>query len=367
MPIVKAAVLRQVHGSFVIEEIETSDTLLPHEVRVSTHTVGLCHSDLHVVEGLVDRPMPIVLGHEASGVVTEIGSEVTDVCVGDHVVACFVVFCGDCRMCRSGRPAMCQNREATMRSDADQPRLTQHGVEIHQWTNIAGFSEEMILHQNAVTPIDKQMPLDLAAMLGCAVATGIGTASRVAQVKPTDSVVILGCGGVGLNICQGAQLSGAQLIIAVDLNDEKLQLAQNKFGATHVFNPERIPNYQEEIIALTQGGADYVFEAVGSVYLAKLGLELVTRGGMVYAVGVFGDSANIDIPASHLHAGKGVQGVRAGNLVPRRDIPDMVSAYLSGGLELEALVGRRIALTEINDGMNQLRDGSGTRTLVLFD
>lgn len=362
-----AAVLNDVHQDLSIEQISTSDTLLAHEVRVQTRAVGLCHSDLHVIEGLVKRPFPVVLGHEASGIVTEVGTAVTDVRVGDHVVACFVVFCGECRMCKAGRPFMCQDREATMRAAGDEPRLARKGKEVHQWTNIAGYAEEMVLHRNAVTVIDQSMPLDLAAMLGCAVGTGVGTVTQVAQVEPGSSVVIIGCGGVGLNLCQGAAIARAGLIIAVDLNDDKLELARSRFGATHTFNPSTQPDYVQEIIELTSGGADYSFEAVGIPRLTNVALDLTARGATVYAVGVFGDNAVIEVPAPALHAGKGIQGVRAGNLVPARDIPAMVSMYLQGQLELEALVGKRLSLSEINEGIRDLKAGAGARTLVVFD
>jgi S-(hydroxymethyl)glutathione dehydrogenase/alcohol dehydrogenase len=363
----RAAVLDAPQSALVIRDVETTAELHPHEVRVRTAAVGICHSDLHVIEGMVARPMPVVLGHEASGVVAEIGSAVTGVARGDHVVVCFVVFCGDCRMCRGGRPAMCMNREATMRAASDPPRLSLDGAEVHQWTNVAGFAEELVVHRNAVTVIDARMPLDLAAMLGCAVATGVGSALKVAAVRHGDSVVVIGCGGVGLNVCQGAALAGATVIVAVDRSADKLDLARRRFGATHAVSTLESPDALAEILAATGGGADATFEAVGIPALVPFALDATVRGGMVYAVGVFGDAAEIMVPAGHLHSGKGVTGVRAGSLEPQRDIPDLVSQYLAGRLELEALVGARISLDEIQSGIDDLRAGAGARTLVLFD
>ncbi|GAA2245066.1 alcohol dehydrogenase catalytic domain-containing protein [Herbiconiux moechotypicola] len=362
----RAAVLHAPHEPLRIEQVDTPDVLLAQEVRVATAAVGLCHSDLHVIDGRVARPMPVVLGHEASGVVTEVGDAVTDVRVGDHVIACFVVYCGACRQCRAGRPAMCQNREATMRPAEAPPRLAQSGREVHQWTNIGGFAEEMVLHRNAVTVIDPRMPLDLAAMLGCAVATGVGSARTVAGVGPGDHVVVIGAGGVGLNVCQGAAGAGAASVIALDRSDERLALAAESFGATHTINTAADSHAAATIHRLTDGGADHVFEAVGVPALVDLGLEAAARGGSVWAVGVFGDDAEIAFPAGHLHSGKGVHGVRAGSLVPRRDLPRLVQDYLAGALELDALAGRRIPLDDIQDGIADLERGVGARTLVVF-
>lgn len=362
----RAAVLWEPHGELVIEDLQTP-SLLSTEVRVATAAVGVCHSDLHVIEGQVARPMPVVLGHEASGVVTEGGADVAGIRVGDHVVVCFVVHCGRCRPCRSGRPAMCADREATMRPADAPPRLSLDGEEVHQWTNVAGFAEELVLDRSAVTVIDDRMPLDLAALLGCAVATGVGSVRNVARVQPGDRVAVIGCGGVGLNICQGAAAAGADTVIAIDQSDEKLALAMESFGATHGINSRTLPDAVARILGVTDGGADHVFEAVGIPALVPFGLSITSRGGSVYAVGVFGDSAVIEVPAAHLHSGKAVQGVRLGSMDPQRDIPQLVAEYLSGRLDLEHLVSRRLPLASINEGVALLRSGSGARSLVTFD
>jgi S-(hydroxymethyl)glutathione dehydrogenase/alcohol dehydrogenase len=362
----RAAVLHSPHERLRIESVDTPGVLESHEVRVATAAVGLCHSDLHVIDGRVARPMPIVLGHEASGIVSEVGTAVRGVAVGDHVIACFVVYCGECRMCRAGRPAMCQNREATMRAAGGIPRLSQGGREVQQWTNIAGFAEEMVLHRNAVTVVDRRMPLDLAAMLGCAVATGVGSARKVARVAPGDHVVVIGAGGVGLNVCQGAALAGAATVIALDRSGERLQLARDRFGATHGIDTREVADPAALVRELTDGGADHVFEAVGVPGLVGLALDATARGGSVWAVGVFGDEAQISFSAGHLHSGKGVHGVRAGSLEPQKDLPLLVAEYLAGSLELDALAGRRIALDDINDGIADLEAGVGARTLVVF-
>lgn len=362
----RAAVLSAPREALVVDEVETVARLRRDEVRVRTAAVGLCHSDLHVIDGLVARPMPVVLGHEASGIVTEIGAAVSGVKPGDHVIACFVVSCGQCRACRAGSPAMCGNRESTMRGSGEPPRLSRAGTEVHQWTNIGGFAEEMVLHRSAVTVIDPAMPLDLAAMLGCAVATGYGSVHTVARVRPGQHVVVIGCGGVGLNVCQAAALAGAATVVAVDRNDERLALARASFGATHTVNPDTDADPVRMVLGATAGGADHTFEAVGIPALIGTALDMTVRGGSVWAVGVFGDNAEIVVPAGQLHAGKAVIGVRAGSLVPERDLPVLVTAYLDGRLELDALVGRRIPLERINEGVEDLRDGNGARTLVIF-
>lgn len=261
---------------------------------------------------------------------------------------------------------MCQDREATMRRPEREPRLSIRGAEVHQWTNVAGFAEEMVLHRNAVTVVDERMPLDLAAMLGCAVATGVGSARKVARVRPGDAVAVIGAGGVGLNVCQGAALAGAGTIVAVDRSAHRLELAQSRFGATHVVDASAEADVAARVRELTDGGADHVFEAVGVPGLIEVALDAAVRGGAVWAVGVFGDSARIDFSAGHLHSGKGVHGVRAGSLEPQLDIPLLVDEYLRGVLELEALVGERIALDDIDRGIEALRTGAGARTLVVF-
>lgn len=253
-----------------------------------------------------------------------------------------------------------------MRTPDESPRLSLGRREVHQWTNVAGFAEEMVLHRNALTVIDDRMPLDLAAMLGCAVATGVGSARKVARVAPGDAVVVIGAGGVGLNVCQGAALAGATTIVAVDRSSHRLQLALDKFGATHVIDASSEQNVAARVCEVTDGGADHAFEAVGIPALVETALDATVRGGAVWAVGVFGDSARIEFAASHLHSGKGVHGVRAGSLEPRLDIPKLVDEYLRGALELEALVGERMPLDDINRGIEALRAGVGARTLVVF-
>lgn len=362
----RAAVLWAPHEELRIEDVATA-RLLPSEVRVATRAVGLCHSDLHVIEGDVARPMPVVLGHEASGIVIEVGSDVSDVRIEDHVVVCFVVHCGACRSCLAGQPAMCSNREATMRRPDQPSRLSIGGSEVHQWTNVGGFAEELVLNRSAVTVIDDAMPLDLSALLGCAVATGVGSVRNVARVQPGDHVAVIGCGGVGLNICQGAAAAGAQTVIAIDQSDDKLALARQFFGATHVFNTRSHPAAAAEINALTSGGADHVFEAVGIPGLVPFGLGITARGRTLYAVGVFGDAAVIEVPAGHLHAGKGIRGVRLGSVNPQRDLPLLAGEYLAGRLDLDRLVSQRIPLDAINQGIAMLRSGTGARSIVVFD
>jgi S-(hydroxymethyl)glutathione dehydrogenase/alcohol dehydrogenase len=229
----KAAILREVHKPLSVEEVDVS-TPGAHEVLVHTVAAGVCHSDVHFYEGLYPTPMPIVLGHESAGIVEAVGSEVRYVKPGDHVITCLSVFCGHCNYCTTGRPNLC-NREGLQRREGEAPRLSQRGQVMHQFANLSSYAEQMLVHEHAVVKVRDDMPLDKAALIGCGVTTGVGAVINTAKVPPGSTVVVIGCGGVGLSAVQGAVIAGAGRIIAIDTRASKLELAQI-CGATDLIN-----------------------------------------------------------------------------------------------------------------------------------
>ncbi|MGH8596246.1 MAG: alcohol dehydrogenase catalytic domain-containing protein [Gammaproteobacteria bacterium] len=257
---VKAAVYRETHQPLKIEDVDLADPSA-EEVLVKTAACGVCHSDLHTLHGAIHSPRPAILGHEPAGVVLAVGANVRNVAPGDHVIACTSLFCGSCAQCVQGRPHLCIDRGACRRAEDAVPRVSRQGEMIHQFADLGAFAEAMLLHQRAVVKIDKDIPLDRAALVGCAVTTGVGAALNTAQVTPGSVVVVFGAGGVGVSVIQGARIAGARQIIAVDLVDAKLATAR-KFGATDTLNAGA-GDVVKTIRAMTNGGADFAFEAVG--------------------------------------------------------------------------------------------------------
>src|SRR5438552_2859805 len=264
----RAAVLHEIPGDLTIEEVAV-DRPGPREVLVRTAAAGLCHSDLHFLEGKFTAPTPLVLGHESAGIVEEVGEDVTYVKPGDHVITCLSVFCGQCEFCLGGRPSLC-DQVGTGRGRGQPPRLTFGGEPCGQFASLSSFAEQMLVHEHAVAKIRDDMPLDRAALIGCGVTTGIGAVFRTARVEAGSTVAVIGCGGVGLNCVQGASLAGASRIVAVDTSPFKLELAKT-FGATDVVDASEADPV-EQVRALFAGrpglggpggGVDYAFEAIG--------------------------------------------------------------------------------------------------------
>ena len=262
----KAAVLYEANKPLVIEDVGTQKPG-PHEVLIRTVCAGLCHSDLHFMEGLFPHPLPAVLGHESAGIVEQVGSEVTYVEKGDHVVTCLSVFCGTCEQCNSGRPAICTNTNVKLMPGVSNRITWSKSGKINQFLNLSSFAEQMLVHENALVKIRKDMPLDRAALIGCAVVTGTGAVFNTAKVAPGETVVVIGCGGIGMSAINGAAIAGAGRIIAVDTNAARLQLA-TKIGATDLVdtqNGDPVKQVQE----LTKGHVHHVIEAVGSKITAE--------------------------------------------------------------------------------------------------
>lgn len=336
----------------------------PGEVLVATAAAGLCHSDIHLLDGKIPMAAPSVLGHEASGVVLDVGPGVTRVVPGDHVIACLSVFCGRCALCLRGETWICQDKQAVQRAAALPPRLAlPDGTAVGANAGVGGLAERMLLHENAVVSITKDMPLDVAAIIGCAVTTGVGAAFNTADIRAGETVAVIGCGGIGLNIVQGARLRGAGRVVAVDLIAAKRELAL-AVGATDAADDGPVAS----VTALTGGlGADHVFDAVGSPATTAQAVAMTRPGGSVYIVGIGGMAANVEIPGYALWGqGKSVRGVHMGSNNFTVDMPRYVDLYLQGRLHLDELVARRISLDEVNDGYEALRVGETARSVVVF-
>ena len=287
----KAAVLHEPNTPLTIETVDL-DGPRDEELRIQVAASGLCHTDHHFMIGDMPHPLPVVLGHEAAGVVTAVGRGVSAFKVGDTVVTALTGFCGACTQCETGRNYRCDSRPARP-AEPGSSRLSMGGAPVYQFGELGGFAEEMVVHQNYAARTPRDMPLDLAALLGCGVLTGVGAAFNTAGVRPGDSVAVVGCGGVGLNVIQGARIAGAARIIAVDLVQSKLDLARS-LGATDVVKGG--PNAHDEIQELTKGGVDHAFEVIGHPSTVKQAFLSLGKGGALTLVGVMRYDANLEFP-----------------------------------------------------------------------
>jgi S-(hydroxymethyl)glutathione dehydrogenase/alcohol dehydrogenase len=362
----KAAVFRKTHAPLTIESVEI-DKPWGREVLVRTAATGVCHSDLHVVDGQGRWPLdrPIVLGHEGAGVVEAIGTDVTTVRPGDHVVACLSGFCGACPQCLDGHANLCTGGLVT-RPDSAAPRLSQGGAPLRQFIGIASYAERMLLHENSLVMIDPDLPLDRAALVGCGVLTGVGAALRTSGLQAGQTVAVFGCGGVGLAIVQGARIGGARQIIGVDVFDGKLEMAK-RVGATHVVNSAN-DDPVKAVRALTKGaGVDHAFEAVGNATLVRQAIESLAIRGTATIVGVLPPDATIEFPWMAIRPECRVQTSRMGSNRFRLDIPLYLEFYRQGRLLLDEMVTRRGRLDDINDAFRAMKAGEVARTVLTFN
>jgi len=359
----KAAILRAPRTPMTIETVEL-DGPRADEVRIRVAGSGLCHSDYHIMSGDLGSAFPVVLGHEASGVIEAVGSDVRGLKRGDRVVTCTSIFCGHCGDCQAGHNHLCSERPVRPPPEPSSP-IRQNGEVIHQFCNLGAFAEEMVVHHSAVAKLPEGMPLDVAAVLGCAVLTGIGSVTEGAQVRPGSRVVVLGCGGVGLNAVQGARLAGAAQIIAVDLNPAKLELAR-LFGATDTVAGG--DDADKRVRELTGGGADYVFEVIGIPAVQRQGFKMLRRRGTLVLVGMPKMGSELGLPALPLILNEiRVIGSLMGSVPFQRVIPAYAQLYLDGRLILDPLISQRIALEDINQGYDQLIAGETARSVIVFD
>ncbi len=359
----KAAVLREVNKPLEIEDVQHGDPG-PREVLVRTMAAGVCHSDLHFQNGSYPYPLPAVLGHESAGIVEAVGSDVTYVKPGDHVITCLSAFCGHCEHCLTGHMSLCEEPE--LQRPPEQPSRLAKGVEpIAQFLNLSSFAEMMLVHEHAIAKVREDMPWAQAALIGCGVTTGVGAVIHTAAVEPGTSVAVIGCGGVGLSAINGAAIAGAARIIAVDMVPSKLELAR-KFGATDVVNASETDPI-EAVRELTGGGVHYAFEAIGLKVTAEQSFKMLARGGTATVIGMIPVGTMIDLHGPEFLMERKIQGSNMGSNRFRVDMPRFVDFYLQGRLHLDDLISRRIKLEDVNEGLAALETGEVARSVIMFD
>ncbi len=352
----------------VIEELELEGPG-PGEVLVEIAGAGLCHSDLSLINGTRPRALPIVMGHEAAGIVREVGPGVHDLRPDDHVVFSYVPMCGRCIYCATGRPALCEpgtraNVAGTLLNGKRRFRDAQ-GREINHHVGVSGYSQYTIAAQESLIKIDPAIPLEKAALFGCAIVTGVGSVVNTAGVQPGMSVAIFGMGGVGLSAVMGARLAGAHPIIAVDLLESKLDLAR-QMGASHTVNA-RQDDPVEAIRELTGGGAHYTFDAVGNEKVLLQAYQATRRAGTTVAIGLPAPDRVLSVPVVSIIDGERViKGAYMGSCIPRRDIPRFLSLYQAGLLPVDMIITRTITLDEINAAFDALAQGEEVRQILRF-
>ncbi len=346
-----------------IEELELSDPG-PGELLVRVQAAGLCHSDLSVITGQRPRPLPMALGHEAAGIVVQVGDGVDDVVAGDHVVLVFVPSCGACDYCRTGRPALCTaGGAANARGELLRGgrRLRDADGGIHHHLGVSAFADHVVVDRASAVVVDADVPFDVAAVLGCAMLTGFGAVHNTAGVQPGETVTVIGLGGVGQAAVLGAVAASAGLVVAVDPVPAKRELALS-LGATHASPPDGVQALLEE---LGVGGTRWVFEAVGSAPVLEQAFSLTGRGGTLVCIGLPAPDTSITLPAlAFAGEAKTVTGSYMGSAVPQRDIPRMVQRWRDGALPMEKLVTDVLPLQDINSALDRLADGHGVRQLI---
>jgi len=362
----KAVVCRELNKPVVVEEI-TVEPPRRGEVTVKIAACGVCHSDLSATNGTIPLPPPLILGHEAAGEVVEVGEGVASLKAGDHVVSSFIYMCGACRFCAAGRPVLCleQGKALTTLPDGTLRTRDEQGAYINIFSGCGVMAEYATLHIDNLVKIDPQVPLDRAALVGCAVTTGVGAVFNTAKVKPGSSVAVFGCGGVGLNVIQGARIAGAGRIIAIDTIQAKLDMAK-QFGATDVLLGGK-DDPVKALKKLTGGGPDYAFECVGNGELAATAYRSIGRGGLAVVVGVAkpGDSTAVRTMTLPFEE-KTLTGSYFGSCVPRIDFPRMLALYMGGQLKLDELITRRYKIEEAAAAFADLESGKNARGVIVF-
>jgi S-(hydroxymethyl)glutathione dehydrogenase/alcohol dehydrogenase len=357
----KALVVNALGRGFDLEDVEIASPR-GREALVTVQASGLCHTDLLFATHDI-APTPSVLGHEVAGIVAAVGPDVTHIHVGDHVVGSLTQACGGCARCLSGFPFLCQNPESTLRRPGNAPRLSRGGIGLFQGFGLGGFAEQALIHENQLAVVPREMPFAQASLLGCGVVTGAGSVLNTAKVCAGDSVVVFGTGGVGLNAVSGARLAGASRIVAIDVQQKRLDAAL-RFGATDIINSTKTPPV-DAVRSLLPGGADHVFDFVGLKLVAEQGLAMLAMGGGLYLVGVSRPEVDISLNIFGAIGGqKRVLGVNYGSTSAKRDIPRYAQLYLQGRMNLDDLVSRTISLREVNDGYAALKDGALNRVVV---
>ena len=358
----KAAVLHAPRQPMTVEDVAIAKPKR-REVLVRTAAAGLCHSDLHFIEGAYPTPMPVVLGHESAGVVEEVGEDVTYVQPGDHVISCLSVFCGHCEFCLSGHLSICQTPEVKMPPGVAK-RLTWQGQHLNQFLNLSSFAEQMVVHEHALVKIRPDMPLDLASLIGCSVITGYGAVVHTARIEPGSTVAVFGAGGIGLATINAAQIAGAARIVAIDKDPFKLDLAKS-FGATDTVDANE-GDTVKRIVALTGGGVHYSFECIGLKATAEQSFSSLRSGGTTTLIGMIPVGTKIELHGPDFLRERRIQGCMMGSNRFRTDMPRLIEFYLQGRLHLQEMVSARIRLEEINEGFAALKAGVVARSVIVF-
>jgi S-(hydroxymethyl)glutathione dehydrogenase/alcohol dehydrogenase len=358
----KAAVLREI-GRLSIENVDL-DGPNDDEVRVRVLASGLCHSDYHMIIGDLPTSLPAVLGHEAAGVVEAVGANVRNVKKGDFVTTCVSAYCGQCRECQRGHTHICDDKPGKPTDREVGSRLTLGGQPVYQMGNLGGFAEEMVVHHRGVTKIPEGVPPEAAALMGCAVLTGVGGVLNGAKVEPGSTVAVIGCGGVGLNVVQGARIAGASRIIAIDLVQSKLDLAR-EFGATDTVKAG--PDAVGEVLEMTGGGVDYAFEVIGLPSTMEQAFAMLRKRGTAMMMGVAKSGAELTIPIfPFIFKEVRIASSMMGSSPFQIFLPQLAQYYLNGQLKLDELVSHRIKLEEINEAYARMARGEATRNVIVF-
>jgi S-(hydroxymethyl)glutathione dehydrogenase / alcohol dehydrogenase len=360
---IRAAVLHEFGSPLVVEDLQV-DPPRAGELGVRMAASGVCHSDLHVAQGVHPTSLPVVLGHEGAGVVEEVGPGVAGFTPGDHVLLTWLPYCGHCAQCVRGRPNICENTawyDATLEDGTCRFQLD--GRQVHHY-NTSSFAERSVVPARTAVKVDPTLPLSELALMGCAVMTGVGAVLNTARVRPGDTVAVVGCGGVGLNVVQGARIAGAGKIVAVDLVESKLELAR-ELGATAVVDAGA-GDPVDAVHELVPGGVDHAFEALGRPETIETALSLTGRGGQALLIGMAPPDARVRLDAlTATLEERAVRGSWYGSCVPLRDIPLLVELYRDGRLRLAPLISR-CGLEDVNDAFRRMQAGETARSVIVY-
>ena len=363
----RAVICRELNKPVLVERI-TVDAPKRGEIMVKLSACGVCHSDLSATNGTIPLALPLILGHEAAGEIVEVGEGVDTLARGDHVVSSFIYMCGKCRFCAQGRPVLCLNQGKALTTLPDGTLRTHdaQGAALNIFSGCGVMAEYATVSAENVVKIDASIPLECAALVGCAVTTGVGAVFNTAEVAPGSSVAVFGCGGIGLNVIQGAHIAGARRIVAIDTLPAKLDMAK-QFGATDTLLGKPGEDLVKPIKKLTDGGPDYAFECVGSGELAALAYRAVGRGGVAVVVGVAKPSDSTAVRTmTLLFEEKTLTGSYFGSCVPRVDFPRLLALYMAGRLKLDELITHRYSIEQAPTAFADLEAGKNARGVIAF-
>jgi S-(hydroxymethyl)glutathione dehydrogenase/alcohol dehydrogenase len=360
---VRAAVFYGPGKPIQIETLQLDDPQAD-EVLIKVLATGLCHSDLHMIEGKQEQAVPAVLGHESTGVIVQCGADVKGLAPGDHVIPFFVPECGQCPNCLSGKTNICLKMPE--RVSTDFTRLSKDGEPVHTFCGLGTFADHMVVKADRVAKINAHAKADAACYASCGGATGFGSV-RYAGVDRNSSAVVFGLGGIGLNVVQGCKRAGAKVIIGIDTNPAKEAVAR-EYGVTHFINPKNCENVIAEVFKVLPLGADYAFECVGVPALMRQAVEASNPFyGRTVIVGVAPQGAELSVTTSSVATGRLVGGLLMGGMRAKTDIPQLIEDYVRGDIDLDGLISHRLKLEQINEGFELMKRGESTRAVILFD